>query len=760
MYLKRLELYGFKSFAAKTSFDFGQGLTAIVGPNGSGKSNIADALRWVLGEASGRLIRAKKLEDVIYAGSEKRGRADKVEVTMVLDNSTGWLPVDVDEVHIMRRGSRNGDSDYFLNGRRAKLREIQQILATASVSQNSYAIIGQGLVESVLNLRPEDKREMIEEAADIQRYRYKIEEAEQRVRQTHENIERVKLLVKEIAPRMNALERQAKRAGEHAELTSQLQQALREYYEHRWSHAHEALTVARAGHDQAQAEFIQARVAVETVQRELDGITAELEESRQVAAASLAEKERVDGRIREIERRVAVARERRTMLQARQEELREELVAIQAEQERATAVIGSGDDDRERAEAAVEAARKVVKERQVEISAMEAEFREAHLHAADADARAKRLQSVAGEMKGRIRRLTEAGEASRREIDRLENRRRSVIHQMTEHVRVLRGLRTQDTQLLAEAGQTGVRRAALEAEVQGVRDALSAVEAGQNSRRGKLEGLEARLKVLAEAQAQAAGDPEEGITIEGAVATIYEVLRVPRGLEEAIAAVLADQIDAFIFERQGEAVAAIESLVEQNGPRSIAIPLDAMKQVYPLSLMKEKGVLGVAAQLVRYPPEIREADEHAPRAASLSSRTPRRPRGCYAAVSGRSSRSTGSSSTRTAPSPVATHARARRSRWPTSVISKRSRRRSRRSIRRSSLPNARRIACATVCARPRRPSPVAPARETPCSTAVCACRTRRPSGSRSSRSFVVSSEASWPRWRTPASSKRRTHSRR
>ncbi|MEO6196639.1 MAG: AAA family ATPase, partial [Dehalococcoidia bacterium] len=191
MYLKRLELQGFKSFAARTSFDFGQGLTAIVGPNGSGKSNIADALRWVLGEQSSKLIRAKKLDDVIYAGSEKRARADRVEVTMVLDNSTGWLPVASNEVSITRRGSRNGDSDYFLNGQRAKLREIQVILATAEVSQNSYAIIGQGLVESILNLRPEERRELVEEAADIQRYRLKIEEAEHRLKQTKENVERV-----------------------------------------------------------------------------------------------------------------------------------------------------------------------------------------------------------------------------------------------------------------------------------------------------------------------------------------------------------------------------------------------------------------------------------------------------------------------------------------------------------------------------------------------------------------------------------------
>ncbi len=601
MYLKRLELHGFKSFAAKTTFDFGQGLTAIVGPNGSGKSNIADALRWVLGEQSSKLIRAKKLDDVIFAGSEKRARADRVEVTMVLDNTSGWLPVDDPEVSITRRGNRNGDSDYFLNGHKARLREIQMIFATAAVSQNSYAIIGQGLVESILNLRPEDRRELIEEAADIQRYRLKIEEAEQRLKQTRENVERVKLLIKEIAPRMAALERQAKRAGEHARLTHLLQQALREFYEHHWSHAQEALTVARATHDQAQAEFLQARVALETVQRELSDVTSRLDEFRQAASAAQAERDRLEERIRDLERRLAVAGERRNILAGRQAELKEEMASVEAERERSLVVAGAGDEERERLEQAVAAARGIAQERQAAIAALEAEFREAHLHAADAEAKAKRLQTVAAEMKARIRRLTDAGHQLEKDLERHENRRRSIVHQMGEHLRVMKGLRTQDGQMLADASQVAARRDALDVEVQELREALSSVEASQNARRGKLEGLEARLQVLEDARRQSEGGPGEAITIEGAVGTTYEILRVPRGLEEAIAAVLADQIEAFVFERQADAIAAIESLVRQNGPRVTAIPLDAMKQTYPLSLLKEKGVLGVAAQLVKYP---------------------------------------------------------------------------------------------------------------------------------------------------------------
>ena len=603
MYLKRLDLFGFKSFAARTSFDFGQGITAIVGPNGSGKSNIADALRWVLGEQSGRLLRAKKLDDIIYTGSAKRARADKVEITLVLDNTDHWLPLDAAEVSIARRGNRSGDSEYFINGKRARLRALQTLLATSTASQNSYAIIGQGLVESVLNLRAEDRRLLVEEAADIQRYRLKIEEAQSRLASTHENVERIRLLVKEIAPRLAQLERQARRAGEHSRLAQELTLALRAFYEDRWRHAQEARTVATAAHDQAQAEFMQAKVGLETCQRELADITRQLEQNRQATAAAVGAKDGLDQRIRDSERHLAVARERRSILESRQKELREEVAVLEGERQRAGAVLAAGEGNRETLTGQVAAARQAFEARQGELAALEHEQREAHVHAADAEARSKRLQTAAAELKARIRRLDDARRDMERDVSRLDTRRRSHVAQMAEQLRVLRGLRAQDTELLAEVARAGARRQSLQMEVAEVRQALAAVEANQNARRGKLEALQARLNVLNEAQAQVhASEPDTAIDIEGALTIMYETIRVPRGLEDAIAAALAERLEAFVFERQAEAIAAIQSVVSQKGPRASVIPLDSVKPVYPLNLMKEKGVLGVASQLVKYTP--------------------------------------------------------------------------------------------------------------------------------------------------------------
>src|SRR3990172_9550760 len=157
MYLKRLSIQGFKSFATRTTFEYGRGVTAVVGPNGSGKSNVSDAIRWVLGEQSSRLLRARKQEDVIFAGTKDRAAVGMAEVVLTLDNEERWLPVDFAEVEIARRVYRNGDSEYLLNGSRVRLRDVIDLLMKGDVGQNSYSIMGQGLVDEVLTMTPDER---------------------------------------------------------------------------------------------------------------------------------------------------------------------------------------------------------------------------------------------------------------------------------------------------------------------------------------------------------------------------------------------------------------------------------------------------------------------------------------------------------------------------------------------------------------------------------------------------------------------------
>src|SRR5215207_2177937 len=150
--LKSLELQGYKTFASKTTFEFAGGITAIVGPNGSGKSNIADSLRWVLGEQSYTLLRGKKTEDMIFAGSEHRPRAGMASASVVFDNQDGWLPIDFTEVAITRRAYRDGTNEYLLNGQRVRLKDVSELLAQSGLAERTYTIIGQGLVDAALAL--------------------------------------------------------------------------------------------------------------------------------------------------------------------------------------------------------------------------------------------------------------------------------------------------------------------------------------------------------------------------------------------------------------------------------------------------------------------------------------------------------------------------------------------------------------------------------------------------------------------------------
>jgi len=166
-YLLSLELQGYKTFAHKTEFRFPAQLTAIVGPNGSGKSNIADAIRWVLGEQAYSLLRGKKTVDMIFSGSKQRPRASMASVSITFDNQSGWLPIEYSEVNITRRAYRNGENEYLVNNERVRLREINELLANSGLAERNYTVIGQGLVDSALSLRPEERRRFFEEAAGI-----------------------------------------------------------------------------------------------------------------------------------------------------------------------------------------------------------------------------------------------------------------------------------------------------------------------------------------------------------------------------------------------------------------------------------------------------------------------------------------------------------------------------------------------------------------------------------------------------------------
>ena len=178
MLLRRMETYGFKSFADKTELEFDPGVTAIVGPNGSGKSNISDAIRWALGEQSIRTLRGSKAEDIIFAGSAKRRPLGAAEVSLIFDNDDNLLPVDFTEVVITRRIFRSGDSEFYINKAACRLKDIHELLADTGLGRDSMSVIGQNKIDEVLNSKPEERRSFFEEAAGITKYKNRKREAQ------------------------------------------------------------------------------------------------------------------------------------------------------------------------------------------------------------------------------------------------------------------------------------------------------------------------------------------------------------------------------------------------------------------------------------------------------------------------------------------------------------------------------------------------------------------------------------------------------
>lgn len=222
VHLKKIELRGFKSFPSKTEIEFKDGLTAIVGPNGSGKSNITDAVRWVLGEQSVKSLRGEKLEDVIFAGSDSKAKMNFCEVSLTLDNSDRGINIDLDEVEIKRRIYRTGDSQFSLNSKQCRLKDIKEILMDTGLGRDSYAIIEQGKVDDILSNNPQNKRKIFDEACGIARYRFKKNETEKNLTNVSENLERINDIYFEIEKQVEPLRRQSEKAKSYLKVSDRL----------------------------------------------------------------------------------------------------------------------------------------------------------------------------------------------------------------------------------------------------------------------------------------------------------------------------------------------------------------------------------------------------------------------------------------------------------------------------------------------------------------------------------------------------------
>lgn len=222
MYLKSLELYGFKSFPDRVKIDFGSGSTGIVGPNGSGKSNISDAIRWVLGEQSSKMLRGNKTEDVVFSGTEKRKPLGMAEVSLIFDNTAHFLKSDADEVTITRRYYLSGESEYRINKKQVRLKDVRELFMDTGLGRDGYSVIGQGKIDEILSQKSEDRREIFEEAAGISKYRVRKEEAERKLTDAADNLTRLADIISELEVQIVPLEKKAARAATYLLLHDEL----------------------------------------------------------------------------------------------------------------------------------------------------------------------------------------------------------------------------------------------------------------------------------------------------------------------------------------------------------------------------------------------------------------------------------------------------------------------------------------------------------------------------------------------------------
>jgi chromosome segregation protein len=352
--IKRVELLGFKSFPERTVVDFSAGISAVVGPNGCGKSNVVDAVRWVLGEQNPRALRAERMEDVIFGGTESRSRVSVAEVTMVMDNSDRTLPLDVSEVELRRRLFRSGDSEYLVNRQVVRLRDLREIFLDTGVGKNAYSVMEQGRIDLLLAAKPEQRRQVFEEAAGIARYRTRAAEADRKLHHTRQNMSQVNAIIAEVKRSRDVLANQVERASQYRNLQERIFGAERDLelirlreLQTRRAAIEADLATARERQEQLQEKSRRAQEALHNNTDHTRTLEAEVVEmKRQLYGVDLQRgdtKERMTSareRVAEAERSMAGYRDRERGVAARIVELQQLREARQAAAAEAHARVG------------------------------------------------------------------------------------------------------------------------------------------------------------------------------------------------------------------------------------------------------------------------------------------------------------------------------------------------------------------------------------------------------------------------------------
>ncbi len=618
MRLKKLEIYGFKSFADRVEMSFESGITGVVGPNGSGKSNISDAVRWVLGEQSAKTLRGGKMEDIIFGGTEKRKKLAWCEVILTFDNEDRALPIDFSEVAVMRRVYRNGDSEYMINRNTCLRRDIVELFRDTGIGKEGYSLIGQGRIDEILSVKSEERRQVFEEAAGIVKYKTRKNEAEKRLENTSQNLARVQDIIAELESRIEPLREQSAAAREYLQLRDELKGLelnvflLRsDRYDARIKELRE--TVETLGESIAQAEARQAQETEkrEQTQQELSGLESQAAEARELVQSLIREVEAREGAAGVLRERIAASEREKARFESLLAEANEgedgirrriSDTRIRLENETREAEEAKGRLQVMEDELTLLNDRLVEREQQVE--ALKSERIDAINRLSDVKSEQSRLKAMENALVSRLDSLADEDETSGEELQQLTE---EANHAET---------------LLAEAQKT---KAALDQELTDIQQALSDISAqadGHSTRQrtalSQKQEAASRLKVLEEMQRdyegyqhsvkqvlmQAKRLPNSGV--HGVVANL---ISVPRELERAVDMVLGNALQNLVVDREEDAKRMIDYLRNNRLGRATFLPLTSVRgrtlSREEREVLKMEGCVGLASELITYDPKYK-----------------------------------------------------------------------------------------------------------------------------------------------------------
>lgn len=609
MYLKRIEIAGFKSFADRTKIEFEEGVTAVIGPNGSGKSNITEAIRWVLGEQSAKSLRGGKMPDIIFAGSESRKQLNIAEVTVVLDNTDNYLPLGFSEVSVTRRYRRTGESDFFINKKACRLKDIQDLFMDSGLGKESFSIISQGKVEAIFASKPEDRRGIFEEAAGVLKYKQRKRKAEQKLFETEDNLSRVQDIIYELEDQLTPLAAQSEAAKEFLALKKEL------------TATDVSLTVAK---------IKQTRDSWESAKTDFEELSKTVEEKSRF--------------IQQTEQQLGTLREKRGSLDEQLETGQQQLLHLsealkQAEGQKALLSERSKNTQKTSAEY-----RETLNEQRKKKDDAQANLQEVQTQQAD-----KQTEKVALEEK--IQQLTnEAEKYKKSPKELLEDLRGTYVELMQESANVsneLKYLERQYTQETAKNQQSVTRFEALRDQLEELTEQQSAAqtktktleaqltEEQENYRRlaeeknvaqqqlqkeqqlmydmmSQVQQARARQKSLQEIQENYSGF-YQGVRsvlqhkeqLSGIVGAVAELIEVPEKYTLAIETALGASAQHIIVENEKDARQGITFLKKQRSGRGTFLPLTTIKPrslgAHHYQAIKDvDGFLGIASELVSF----------------------------------------------------------------------------------------------------------------------------------------------------------------